>query len=40
MIETQIQEIKDIALSGVFATGSGSVGSISVLDDYCRDIIS
>src|SRR5687768_18618769 len=37
---SQIQEIKEIALSGVFATGKGSVESITVLDDYCRDIIS
>ena len=37
---SQIQEIKDIALSGNFADGAGSVESIEVLDDYCRDIIS
>jgi phosphomannomutase/phosphoglucomutase len=37
---SQIQEIKAIALSGVFAEGSGAVESIEVLDDYCRDIIS
>ena len=37
---SQIQEIKDIALSGNFAEGAGSVESIEVLDDYCRDIIS
>ncbi len=37
---SQIQEIKDIALSGMFAEGTGSVETIEVLDDYCRDIIS
>ncbi len=37
---SQIQEIKDIALSGKFADGSGSVETIEVLDDYCRDIVS
>jgi phosphomannomutase / phosphoglucomutase len=37
---SQIQEIKDIALSGVFSEGSGSVESVDVLDDYCRDIVS
>ncbi|MEP7149734.1 MAG: phosphomannomutase/phosphoglucomutase [Acidobacteriota bacterium] len=37
---SQIQEIKDIALKGDFATGTGSVESIEVLDDYCRDIVS
>ncbi len=37
---SQIQEIKDIALKGEFATGTGTVGSIEVLDDYCRDIVS
>ena len=37
---SQIQEIKDIALAGVFAEGSGSVESIDVLDDYCADIVS
>jgi phosphomannomutase/phosphoglucomutase len=36
----QIQEIKDIALAGAFAEGSGSVESIDVLDEYCRDIVS
>ncbi|PYS98686.1 MAG: phosphomannomutase [Acidobacteria bacterium] len=37
---SQIQEIKDIALSGTFAAGAGSVESIEVLDDYCADIVS
>ena len=37
---SQIQEIKDIALSGVFAEGEGSVETIDVLDDYCSDIVS
>ncbi len=37
---SQIQEIKDIALSGEFASGEGAVESIEVLDDYCRDIVS
>ena len=37
---SQIQEIKEIALSGVFETGFGSVGSIDVLDDYVADLVS
>lgn len=37
---SQIQEIKDIALSGEFVRGEGLVESIEVLDDYCRDIVS
>lgn len=37
---SQIQEIKEIALSGTFGEGEGSVESIDVLDDYCRDIVS
>src|SRR4051794_32991941 len=37
---SQIQEIKDIALSGNFSEGGGSVESIEVLDDYCADLIS
>ena len=37
---SQIQEIKDIALSGRFVDGSGSVKSMDVLEDYCRDIVS
>ncbi len=37
---SQIQEIKDIALGGEFAEGSGSVEMIDVLSDYCEDIVS
>lgn len=37
---SQIQEIKHIVLSGEFAAGSGSVGSMDVLDDYIADISS
>jgi len=37
---SQIQQIKEIALSGVFETGFGSVGSIDVLDDYVADLVS
>jgi len=37
---SQIQEIKEIALSGIFPKGVGSVESIEVLDEYCRDIES
>ncbi len=37
---SQIQEIKDIAFSGTFSSGSGSVETIAVLDEYCRDIVS
>ena len=37
---SQIQEIKDIALSAMFAEGEGSVETIDVLDDYCSDIVS
>ncbi len=37
---SQIQEIREIAFSGVFAAGSGSVETIDVLDEYCRDIVS
>jgi phosphomannomutase/phosphoglucomutase len=37
---SQIQEIKEIALSGSFADGTGSVESIEVLDEYFRDIVS
>src|SRR5436190_13162486 len=37
---SQILEIKDIALSGKFTEGEGSVESIEVLEDYCRDIVS
>lgn len=37
---TQIQEIKQIALSGEFADGNGSVETIEVLDEYISDIVS
>ncbi len=37
---SQIQEIKEIALSGVFSSGDGSVHTIEVLDDYIADIVS
>lgn len=37
---SQIQEIKDIALSGVFTSGSGVVESLDVLDGYMSDIVS
>lgn len=37
---SQIQEIKQIALSGEFASGSGSVEHLDVLGEYCRDIVS
>ena len=37
---SQIQEIKEIALSGAFSAGSGSTETIEVLDEYCRDIVS
>ncbi len=37
---SQIQEIKDLALAGKFEIGSGSVETIEVLDEYCRDIVS
>ncbi|MGB7208683.1 MAG: phosphomannomutase/phosphoglucomutase [Pyrinomonadaceae bacterium] len=37
---TQIQEIKEIVLSGVFSSGDGSVETIEVLDDYIADIVS
>ncbi|HUR97077.1 MAG TPA: phosphomannomutase/phosphoglucomutase, partial [Pyrinomonadaceae bacterium] len=37
---SQIQEIKDIALSGEFVRGEGGVESIDVLEAYCRDIVS
>jgi phosphomannomutase / phosphoglucomutase len=37
---SQIQEIKAIALSGAFATGSGSAEKADVLDEYCSDIVS
>ncbi len=37
---SQIQEIKEVALAGQFSTGSGTVKTLDVLDDYCRDIVS
>ena len=37
---SQIQEVKEIALSLDFAVGNGNVETIEVLDDYCRDIVS
>jgi phosphomannomutase/phosphoglucomutase len=37
---SQIQEIRQIAEIGEFASGEGSVASLEVLDDYCRDIVS
>ncbi|MBA2335145.1 MAG: phosphomannomutase/phosphoglucomutase, partial [Blastocatellia bacterium] len=37
---SQIQEIKEIALSGEFSQGAASLQTIDVLDDYCRDIVS
>ena len=37
---SQIQEIKEIALAGMFAEGEGGVETIDVLADYCRDIVS
>jgi phosphomannomutase/phosphoglucomutase len=37
---SQIQEIKEIALAGNFESGSGTVETIDVLADYCRDIVS
>ncbi|MEJ7848053.1 MAG: phosphomannomutase/phosphoglucomutase [Pyrinomonadaceae bacterium] len=37
---SQIQEIKEIALSSVFSAGEGSVETIEVLADYERDLLS
>jgi len=37
---SQIQKIKEIALSGEFSTGKGTVEEIEVLADYERDTIS
>jgi phosphomannomutase / phosphoglucomutase len=37
---SQIQEIKEIALSGNFSSGHGTVETTAVLDDYIADIIS
>ncbi len=36
----QIQEIKEIAVSGNFSSGDGTVETIEVVDDYIADIIS
>jgi phosphomannomutase/phosphoglucomutase len=37
---SQIQEIREIAFSGEFADGEGTVEAIDVLEDYCSDIVS
>jgi phosphomannomutase / phosphoglucomutase len=37
---SQIQEIKEIALSGKFSEGAGTVENLEVLADYERDILS
>lgn len=37
---TQIQEIKEIALSGEFTKGTGTVEDMDVLDAYCSDLVS
>jgi phosphomannomutase/phosphoglucomutase len=37
---SQIQEIKEIALSGEFSNGVGTIENLEVLADYERDIIS
>ncbi len=37
---SQIQEIKQIALSGEFSNGKGTCENIEVLEDYERDILS
>ena len=37
---SQIQEIKEIAFFAAFSNGEGSVETIDVLDEYCRDIVS
>jgi phosphomannomutase / phosphoglucomutase len=37
---SQIQEIKEIALSGDFSSGDGIVKTIEVLDDYIAEIVS
>lgn len=37
---SQIQEIKAISISGEFASGSGAVETIEVLDEYRRDVVS
>lgn len=37
---SQIQEIKEIAFSGEFSVGAGTIEEIEVLDDYEADILS
>lgn len=37
---SQIQEIKDIAVAGQFSSGSGTIETFDVLEEYCRDIVS
>ncbi len=37
---TQIQEIKEVALSGEFTDGTGTVEDMDVLDAYCSDLVS
>lgn len=37
---SQIQEIRAIAEAGIFASGTGTLETIDVLDEYCRDIAS
>ncbi|MEO7539680.1 MAG: phosphomannomutase/phosphoglucomutase [Pyrinomonadaceae bacterium] len=37
---SQIQEIREIAAAANYETGTGTVETIEVLDDYCRDIVS
>ena len=37
---SQIQEIRQIAFSGDFASGGGTVEHLEVLNEYCRDIAS
>ncbi|MGI8811174.1 MAG: phosphomannomutase/phosphoglucomutase [Pyrinomonadaceae bacterium] len=37
---SQIEEIKEIALSGKFSAGEGKAETLDVLDEYCADIVS
>ncbi len=37
---SQIQEIKEIAITGKFSGGSGTIETIEVLDNYIADIVS
>lgn len=37
---SQIQEIKEIALSDTFSSGKGTVETVEVLEDYISDIVS